>query len=203
MALERRKPLKRGKPLRSKKPLKRTGPPTRKSQIAPMSSKRRTNMKERERVRVVVTARDGDCVARNNPHVPCGEIPGRKPLEVHEIRGGADRQATWLDPDWCITVCPVLHSWIHGEPLLAQVFGLLVPAKREDARLWAQQARYDMAHVTEAVTCFDAPPWFGDTDRRTAETQLQRLCVSSLEGRSVRLRGGAGTPGEGRPSGER
>jgi hypothetical protein len=109
--------------------------------LKPVSDKRREQLPVREKVRQIVIARDKGCVARTMKPVPCGQIGGRAPLEVHEIRGGADRQATWLDPDWCIAVCPVTHSWVHDNVEEAKKRGLLVAVKSEEARREAEQRR--------------------------------------------------------------
>jgi len=109
--------------------------------MKPMSDKRKKQLPTREKVRVAVIARDKHCVALHMPDVPCGQIGGRASLEVHEIRGGADRQATWLDPDWCITVCPQTHDWIDAERDEAKRFGLLTAVKTETARHEAERRR--------------------------------------------------------------
>jgi len=122
-------------------PLKRTGGPKRRTRLKPVSDKRRKQLPVREKVRQIVIARDKGCVARNMRDVPCGQIGGRASLEVHEIRGGADRQATWLDPDWAVAVCPVTHSWVHDNVKEAKKRGLLVGVKSEEARREAEQRR--------------------------------------------------------------
>lgn len=135
MSLERRKPLKRtGGP-------KRTGPPKRRTRLKPVSDKRKKQLPARAKVRDIVRARDRGCVARDMPDVPCGQIGGRASLEVHEIRGGADRHATFLDPDFCVAVCPKTHDWIGENVAEAKRRGLLAAVKTETARHEAERRR--------------------------------------------------------------
>lgn len=94
------------------------------TRLEPVSAKRRVQSAERARVRVEVLARDGGCRAAELPQVPCGWIPDRAPLEVHEVipRG---RGGDWLDVDNCVSLCPQSHDWVTEHPREATELGLL------------------------------------------------------------------------------
>lgn len=142
----KRSEIRRKTPLRSKAGLKRTG------RLRPMSKKRKAEMPARADTRSTVLARDRGCVADDMVHVlmadgrrvtvPHGQIGGRAPLEVHEIRGGADRSTTYLEPDWCIALCPVAHDWIGSHRDDAVELGLLARIKTPEALAAAGVRRF-------------------------------------------------------------
>lgn len=56
-------------------------------------------------------------------------------LEVNELKRGSMRAQVYLDPDWCIALCPVAHGWVTGHPVAAQVRGLQLPSHATAAQL--------------------------------------------------------------------
>lgn len=120
--------MQRGKLNRGKPPKRRTGMPAASTPIRQSSAKREAVRPTRDIVIDQVVSRDRDCVARHIDSVPCGPIPGRKPLECHELKRGSMRALVFLDPDWCVAICPQSHVWITNHPLEAQRRGLAVPS---------------------------------------------------------------------------
>jgi len=83
----------------------------------------------RDRVRTEVIGRDGGCVAEGIPGIPHGQIPGRATLEVNELqRGSGVRQRVYLDPDWCIALCPTAHDFVTTHYKEAEDAGLYLPS---------------------------------------------------------------------------
>lgn len=119
--------IKRKVGMKPGKPPRRPGPPP------AVSTKRRELFPDRDRCRAAVIDRDRGCVAAGIAGVPCGQIPGRAMLEVNELRRGSMRAQSWLEPDWCIAVCPQSHDWITGHPLEAQRRGLHLPSTATEA----------------------------------------------------------------------
>jgi hypothetical protein len=93
------------------------------SPIARMSVRRRSELAERRQVVADVIRRDGGCLMRESaPDDPSGACRG--PLDGHEVlpkgRGG-----DWLDRDNVVTLCRLHHDWVHGNPAKAERLGLL------------------------------------------------------------------------------
>jgi hypothetical protein len=119
--------VRRTKPLERRTPLRRFTELVRSKPLPRVSEKRKALSPWRNSTRAIVLDRDRGCVARHLPGVPCGTEPGQPLLIVHELRGGADRFWTYLDPDWCVALCPVSHRWAHDHPIAAYRLGLLLP----------------------------------------------------------------------------
>lgn len=85
------------------------------------SEKRRAQRPERERVRRLVFARDGRCVARERvPEVSCWG-----PWDADEIRPRS-RGGDPLDPQNVQTLCRAHHDWKHSQPAEAVRRGLAI-----------------------------------------------------------------------------
>ncbi|HKO85637.1 MAG TPA: hypothetical protein VJ140_14015 [Actinomycetota bacterium] len=101
--------------------------------IPQQSEKRKAQQVERSEVvrpevlRLAGAARPDDLRAcqyrRAVPEVACGWLPGRRVLEVDELRGGSYRSAEWLDPSRCRAVCPCHHDYktTHKDDVLARL----------------------------------------------------------------------------------
>lgn len=99
------------------------------SPMRSVSAKRQAQNRLRKKVRDEVLTRDQGCRARTLAPGPCrSPFRDRKPLEVHELIGGAYRSECWLDPDLCISVCQVHHDWIEAHPAAAEELGLARPS---------------------------------------------------------------------------
>lgn len=104
------------------------------------SKRRRREEPQRAEVRRVVLERDQGCEAEGIEGVPHGPIPGRAPLEVHELRRGSARRESYLEPGWCLAVCAQSHDWITEHPNEAERRGLALrswmgPAERAEAEV--------------------------------------------------------------------
>ena len=125
--------MKRSGPPRRRKPLRADSERTRawkdrsRKPLPARSKRRRAELQERHQVRLTVIARDKGCAARGIPGVPHGAIGGRAPLEVHELKRGAHRSEVYLDPDWCLALCPASHDWVTENPQAAIEAGLALP----------------------------------------------------------------------------
>lgn len=85
-----------------------------------LSPKRRESLAERRRVRELVLARDGGCVAAGLvPSVKCAG-----PLDVDEIVPRGVRPGGELDPTNCQVLCRAHHRWKHANPIAAHDVGL-------------------------------------------------------------------------------
>lgn len=110
----KRSPLKRGKPL------------ARGTKRLPAKSARRVEEQaERDECRRIVLARAGHRCEYEGaiPEVRCGFLPGRRQLEVDELRGGAYRSTEYLDPERCRAACPKHHDFKteHKRVVLARL----------------------------------------------------------------------------------
>lgn len=100
--MKRSAPLKRGKALaRGTK------------RIAPKSARRLEEQEQRDECRRIVLARAGGRCEYEGaiPEVRCGFLPGRRTLEVDELRGGSYRSVEYLDPTRCRAACPKHHDY--------------------------------------------------------------------------------------------
>jgi hypothetical protein len=116
------------------------------SPLPKVSAKRKAQGPARRSTRLVVLDRDRGCVARHLPGVPCGTVPGLPLLIVHEVRGGADRHWTHLDPEWCIALCPVSHNWAHAHVGASYRLGLLLPTGDTPAMARERRTAHEENH---------------------------------------------------------
>lgn len=139
--------------------MKRGGRLRRVTPLRSVSEKRRRDQRVRSDVRQVVLARDRRCVAEGIPGIPHGHLPGRQPLEVHELARGAGRNTAWLDASWCIALCPVAHDWVTAHPRDAQLKGLAVPSHSSGVRVKEAGALRDAWRTFGHAPM---PTWFQD-----------------------------------------
>lgn len=99
--------------MKRSKPLRRTELARGTKRLPPRSARRDAEAEQRAEVRAVVLARAGNrCQwAEVVPWVRCGWLPGRRQLEVDELRGGSYRSTEYLDPDRCRAACPRHHDY--------------------------------------------------------------------------------------------
>jgi hypothetical protein len=81
--------------------------------IKKISTKRASQLNERKKVIDQVKERaNNQCeYADIIPEIDCDTRPGRKNLEVDELRGGAHRCTEWLDATQCRLTCPAHHDY--------------------------------------------------------------------------------------------
>lgn len=94
------------------------------------SDRRKAEQPERDATRQEVLRRAGwQCQYRDLvPWVRCATRPGRRDLEVDELRGGAQRSTEYLDPEQCRATCPAHHDYKTEHK--HEVLGLLAAAER-------------------------------------------------------------------------
>lgn len=90
-------------------------PMLRRTPLRSASPKRLAEAPERAAVRDLVLARDRTCVpAQRGMPGDCETLPGRAPLEVHEIAARGTHPGSHLDPDLCVATCPKHHDQISN-----------------------------------------------------------------------------------------
>lgn len=124
----------------------------RKTRMKARSARRTDEASHRSIVRLEVIDRDRGCVAEGIPGVPHGQIGGRAPLEVNELQRGVARSSTYLDPAWCIALCPMAHDWVTDHPDEAKRRGLQVPPWQNEPD-WPNEAA-----LTRAAWCAGEQP---------------------------------------------
>lgn len=92
----------------------------------PQRSQRRVDEQEaRDECRRAVLARAGSRCEYEGaiPEIRCGFLPGRRQLEVDELRGGSYRSTEYLDPEQCRAACPKHHEFKteHKRVVLARL----------------------------------------------------------------------------------
>lgn len=102
--------------------MKRGGPLKRKTPLRQQSVKARSQVAQRRKVVAQVIERDG-AVCYGHEVLPMLHCFG--PLDPHEIVPRGRRPGGHLDPENVRMVCRAHHEWAHGNPLLADVVGLL------------------------------------------------------------------------------
>lgn len=116
-----------------------------------MSAKRAAQRDARDDVRRVVIGRHGGrCAAWGLPGVPHDHPHERIPdarIEVHELRRGQRRHSDYLDPDWCIPLCPAAHRFAtsDGYPEPSRSLGIVAASWETDP--WAVAERREEART--------------------------------------------------------
>ena len=96
--------------------------------LAPMSTKRRADLKRRAIVRQEVLDRDGfrcqfwayaDATGADMYPWACGG-----PLDVHELIPRSADPTGWLRSGSCVSLCRRHHEWVGDHPSLAHAIGL-------------------------------------------------------------------------------
>lgn len=113
-------------------PLRRGIGLQRRTRLNPVSKRRLSLAPERTKVRLTVLRRDDGCCGEGIPGVPHGGIGDRLPLEVHELAGGSRRHETFLQPEFCVSVCPQTHDWVNAFPAEAERVGLRLASWETD-----------------------------------------------------------------------
>lgn len=134
------------------------------TRIARTSAATKQSIPDRQRCRAIVLARDKRCVAIGIPGVPHGLAHGRTDLEVHELKRGKARREVWLDPDWCVALCPQAHEWAtDAGRLTVEAVGLAVASwAPSDAWADAQAIRHALHTGANPST----PSWWGPVDEQ-------------------------------------
>lgn len=127
--------MKRGKPLERRTPLKaKTGlkakpqAPKPRSQIKPVSDKRRAEAAERAQVRAITISRAFyGCELRDRvPDVKCWHPDGPRGLDVHEKAARSTAPGGHLDENNTIAVCRSHHDWIDSHIPEAEALGVRI-----------------------------------------------------------------------------
>jgi hypothetical protein len=142
----------------------------------PARSKRRTDERVlRDEVRREVIARDRGCVAEGMPDVPHGRIGDRGWLECNELAGGSRRSVTYLQPAWCVALCPLAHDWVTAHPLRAERYGLRLPSHAGDDLLI--EAALFRSLWTHGVAPMWMPSWWGPNEVETCRAIEESLGI--------------------------
>lgn len=105
------------------------------SPLRPMSSRRRTDLDTRAKVRAEVLERDNNLCQfwhyaweapfrDDAPSIAGAPIDCAGPLDVHEIIPRSAWAGGWLVPANCVTVCRTHHQWVTEHPAEAHGIGL-------------------------------------------------------------------------------
>lgn len=86
--------------------------------------------RKRRECRDAVIARDGfRCAAAEmDTGIPCGKIPGRELLELHEVVKRSRWHGAATDPSVQVLLCAPHHDFTEAEPARATELGLLQPS---------------------------------------------------------------------------